>query len=67
MGLWSCLTNFISFYDKLTCLVDEVTVVEVVYLDLSKAFATVSHSILLEKLAVMIGMGTHLLGKKLVG
>jgi len=50
----SCLTNLISCYDQVTCLVDEGKAVNVIFLDLRPLtlfLDTVPHSILLEKLA----------------
>ncbi|PKU46934.1 reverse hypothetical protein [Limosa lapponica baueri] len=47
----SCLTNLSSFYDHVTHLLDARKAVNVVYLEFGKAFDTVPHSVLLEKLA----------------
>jgi len=55
----SCLTNQISFYDKVTRLVGEGKAVDLVYLDFSKTLEIISHSILLEKLAAH-GLDWHM-------
>ena len=45
------MTNLISFYEQATHLVDVGKAVDVIYQDFSKAFDTISHCTLLEKLA----------------
>lgn len=47
---YSCLTNLIDFYVKITSLVDQGRAMYVIYLDFSEAFNSASYNILVAKL-----------------
>ena len=49
----SYFINFISFFDKVTSLMDEGKAIDVTFLNFSKAFGTISHSILQHNLPTM--------------
>lgn len=63
----SCLTNLISFCDKVTHLVDEGKTVDVAYLDLGKAFDTFPQHSLGETGYLWLGWAYSSLGKNLAG
>lgn len=60
------LTYVISFYDQVTHLMDKGKAVNVIYLDSSEVFDTISYCVLWENLA-SLGQMHSLVGKKMAG
>lgn len=54
MGGTSCLIKLISFYDRVTHLVDQGKSVNFIFLNFINAFDTASHIILLDKMSSIL-------------
>ena len=57
----SCTTNMVNYCDSLSLSLNENITSHVVYFDFAKAFDSVNHDILLNKLKVMYGIDGTLL------
>jgi hypothetical protein len=57
----SCQSNLIPFYDNLACSLNKGSRTDVIYFDFSKAFDSVNHDIILQKLKYNFGINGFLL------